>query len=257
MRPDSHRRKWDRDEYEKLAQERVREEEEEEEAKAGPSKAGAKRKSSDDAFDNLVRKKRLLQSITMKTGATSLFCLINCNYCFQGITMISANLGSHRLASFCASWCWKAGLYLWTPLLWCRCHQRYFFAIIFLGNFFCDTRPTIFQFHEIVVPFSAWLFWLPWVILTKSEELIVDFRMRIGPKCFVRAGVSRKSRRWSERFSNAETTKLTSTRSWARASSSRRTRRRLKPEGDWPSLVPLSWILSWKEVVPRKTLVCF
>ena len=57
MRPDSHRRKWDRDEYEKLAQERVREEEEEEEAMAGTSKAGAKRKSSDDAFDNLVRKK--------------------------------------------------------------------------------------------------------------------------------------------------------------------------------------------------------
>ena len=71
MRPDSHRRKWDRDEYEKLAQERVREEEEEEEAKAGPSKAGAKRKSSDDTFDNLVRKKRLLQSITMKSGATT------------------------------------------------------------------------------------------------------------------------------------------------------------------------------------------
>ena len=61
LRPDSHRRKWDRDEFEKLARDRLREEEENDEA-AGPStsKGASKRDLSDDedgegnAFDNLV-----------------------------------------------------------------------------------------------------------------------------------------------------------------------------------------------------------
>ncbi len=51
MRPDNHRRTWNRSEYEELAKQRVREEEEDEE-EAGPSK-GSKRKSS-ETFDNLV-----------------------------------------------------------------------------------------------------------------------------------------------------------------------------------------------------------
>ena len=50
MRPDNHRRTWNRSEYEELAKQRVREEEEDEE-EAGPSK-GSKRKSS-ETFDNL------------------------------------------------------------------------------------------------------------------------------------------------------------------------------------------------------------
>lgn len=50
MRPDGHRRKWDRDEFEKLAKERL---EEEEEADASTSKGPKKRTSSND-FDNLV-----------------------------------------------------------------------------------------------------------------------------------------------------------------------------------------------------------
>jgi U4/U6.U5 tri-snRNP component SNU23 len=59
MRPDSHRRKWDKDEFEKLARDRLRDEEDDE-AEAGPStsKGGAsKRDHSDDEegnFDNLV-----------------------------------------------------------------------------------------------------------------------------------------------------------------------------------------------------------
>ena len=53
MRPDNHRRTWNRSEYEELAKQRVREEEEEDEEEAGPSK-GSKRKSS-ETFDNLVR----------------------------------------------------------------------------------------------------------------------------------------------------------------------------------------------------------
>ena len=60
MRPDSHRRKWDRDEFEKLARDRLRDEEDEE-AEAGPStsKGGASKRehSGDDeegTFDNLV-----------------------------------------------------------------------------------------------------------------------------------------------------------------------------------------------------------
>ena len=59
LRPDSHRRKWDKDEFEKLARERLREEE----AESGPStsKGASKRDHSDDededgnAYDNLVR----------------------------------------------------------------------------------------------------------------------------------------------------------------------------------------------------------
>ena len=65
LRPDSHRRKWDRDEFEKLAQERVREEEE---AEAGPStsKGAAKRRNSEDDsnnYDNLVWFHKILNFI--------------------------------------------------------------------------------------------------------------------------------------------------------------------------------------------------
>jgi hypothetical protein len=47
MRPDSHRRKWDRDEYAKLAQERLREGEEEE-AEASTSKGGKRKITTSD-----------------------------------------------------------------------------------------------------------------------------------------------------------------------------------------------------------------
>ena len=62
LRPDSHRRKWDKDEFEKLARDRLRDEEEDDDT-AGPStsKGGAaanKREHDDDDdeanFDNLV-----------------------------------------------------------------------------------------------------------------------------------------------------------------------------------------------------------
>ena len=48
-----------------MAQDRLREEEEEE-VEAGSSKAGAKRKSSDDTFDNLVRKLNALAAIVLR-----------------------------------------------------------------------------------------------------------------------------------------------------------------------------------------------
>ena len=61
LRPDSHRRKWDKDEFEKLARDRLRDEEEDDDtAVPSTSKGGAanKREHDDDDdeanFDNLV-----------------------------------------------------------------------------------------------------------------------------------------------------------------------------------------------------------
>ncbi len=65
MRPDNHRRKWDREEFAKLAQERIRKENDEEDAKSAAKKAKVEEEDEEWEGDEALNK--LVMDVICKT----------------------------------------------------------------------------------------------------------------------------------------------------------------------------------------------